>query len=402
MLVPHAPAEWSTDPECALVVRLLKSQSLLNEIAGSQLSEMALQTTLRKQYPDDLVRAAVALVELRRRAAAKFTRADRMWLERQGLEQATSEPVARHKAQRFRGHVWDLCCGIGGDTIALAEHCEEVVAIDRAPAATLRTVLNAQVYGVGDRVRPVCASVEAVWQDVAGQLVHIDPDRRPGSGGRAMKIEDYVPSLDVLRTLQQTARGGAIKLGPASNFGGKFPDVEIELVSLHGECKEATVWFGELAGAGPFRATALPSGETLAGHPLEVAAEVRPLERYLFDPDPAIVRAGLLDLLAVQLGLSRLDAAEEYLTGPQTVASPFVQAFAVEAELPNNERQIREALRKSSFGELEIKCRHVPINADALRRRLPLPGNEPGVLLFARIGEKTRAVLARRVRGSQE
>jgi hypothetical protein len=390
--------EWSTDAECALAQRLRATPELLAEIAESQRTEMALQGELRRRYPDDLVRAAMSLSELRQRAAAKFSRAAEMWFDRQGLEQSTSEAVARHKAKRFAARVWDLCCGIGGDAIALAERCAEVIVVDHTPAATLRAVWNAEVYGVADRLRPRCTAVESVLTDVDGELVHIDPDRRPGSGGRAMRIEDYAPSLDVLRTFQQTARGGAIKVSPASNFGGKFRDVEIELISLHGECKEATVWFGELAGTAPFRATVLPSGESLAGHPLEVAAPVRPLDRYLFDPDPAVVRAGLVDLLASKLGLSRLDPAEEYLTGPQPIDSPFVQSFAVEAELPNNERQIRDALRKSSFGELEIKCRHVPIEAESLRRRLPLPGHEPGVLLIARLNGRTRAILARRWR----
>jgi hypothetical protein len=396
--------EWSTDPECLLLARLREAPELLTEAAASELPEMALQTELRRRYPDDLVRAALSLVALRKRAECKFSRAAEMWFDRQGLEQSTSEPVARHKAQRFSGRVWDLCCGIGGDALALAERCEEVTAVDQSPAATLRTVWNAEVYGVAENVRPVCATVEKVSGTLgsvpdtgAGQLVHIDPDRRPGTGGRAVRLEDYAPSLAFLRDLQRAARGGAIKLGPASNFGGKFPGCEIELISLHGECKEATVWFGELAGPAPFRATVLPSGETIAGHPLEAAAPVTPLDRYVFDPDPAVVRAGLVDLLATQLGLDRLDPAEEYLTGPEPVSSPFVQAFAVEADLPNNERHLRDVLRKSSFGALEIKCRHVPIDAEALRRRLPRPGREPGVLLFARVEGRTRAILARRV-----
>jgi hypothetical protein len=390
-------AEWSTDADCLLLERLRATPTILDEVAATQLNEMGLQNALRKRYPDDLVRGAISLVELRRRAAVKFSRADQMWFDRQGLEQATSEAVARHKAQRFSSRVWDLCSGIGGDALALAERCEEVVLVDNNPAATLRATWNAEVYGIADRLRPLCCDVETILPELAGQWVHIDPDRRPGTGGRVLKIEDYVPSLDVLNTIRETARGGAIKLSPASNFGGKFPDCEVELISLHGECKEATIWFGELTGTDLFRATVLPSGETLSGHPLAALAPQGPLAAYLFDPDPAVVRAGLVDLLAVRLGLSRLDPAEEYLTGPEPVISPFVQTFAVVADLPNNDKQIRQALRDSPFGELEIKCRHVPIDAAALRRKLPLPGHEPGVLLYARLNGRTRAVLAKRM-----
>jgi len=185
-------------------------------------------------------------------------------------------------------------------------------------------------------------------------------------------------------------------LSPAGNFADKFPGAEYELVSLAGECKEATVWFGELAGEVSWRATVLPAGETLAGEPLVIRTDVRPLGGTLYDPDPAVVRAGLVDLLAEQLELGRLDDAEEYLTSDRLVESPFVRSFEVLAELPNNEREIRRYFRKSDFGQVEIKCRHIPIQPEAVRRKLSLTGTEPAVLLFARIAGKARAVVCRR------
>ncbi|MBC8113290.1 MAG: hypothetical protein H7062_02855, partial [Candidatus Saccharimonas sp.] len=68
---------------------------------------------------------------------------------------------------------------------------------------------------------------------------------------------------------------------------------------------------------------------------------------------------------------------------------------------PNNESDLRAWLRTSEFGQLEIKCRHIPIRADVLRRRLPLPGDQPGVLIFARCDGKARAIVARRVKNAE-
>jgi hypothetical protein len=232
-------------------------------------------------------------------------------------------------------------------------------------------------------------------RDLSGHL-HIDPDRRPGSSGRVSRIEDYVPGLEYLRELMSQSQGGAIKVSPASDFGGKFPDVEIELISFHGECKEATVWYGDMARDSLFRATVLPSGESIAGHPLEVAAPMAPLGRYVYDPDPAVVRAGLVDLLADRLGLCRLDSAEEYLTSDRLIRSPFVQGFETLVNLPNNERDLKAWLRTSNVGQLEIKCRHIPVQADALRRRLPLSGHDAAVAIFARLDGKARIIGARR------
>ena len=391
--------------ECEVLRQLRHLPQIFDRLRDTATAEFRIQNQLRREFPDAVVRAALTLRELRIKAVAKFSRAEQMWFDRQGLEQSTSEAVARHKSQRFHGTVRDYCCGIGADAIALAERCE-VIAVDRNPAAVLRTSWNADVYGVSSNVQTVCADVEQL--NSGTELVHIDPDRRVGrarsanrsrwsAGTRALRVEDGVPGLKFLQRLMREFSGGAVKLSPASNFAGKFPGAELELISVAGECKEATVWFGQLATADGWRATVLPAGATLAGDPLAEQAEVGPLANFLYDPDPAVVRAGLVDRLANRTGLWRLDEAEEYLTGELLVESPFVRSFQVLAELPNNTRKIRRYVRDAEFAEVEIKCRHIPIQAEAVRRKLPLQGHRKGVLIFARIAGKARAIVCRRV-----
>src|SRR5262245_5077557 len=60
---------------------------------------------------------------LRQRARRKFDAAERMFFTTTALEQATDSTLARYKAERFpRGKpLADLCCGIGGDLLALAD-----------------------------------------------------------------------------------------------------------------------------------------------------------------------------------------------------------------------------------------------------------------------------------------
>ncbi|MBS0266050.1 MAG: hypothetical protein JSS02_29230 [Planctomycetes bacterium] len=391
-LLPPDEPRWRE--EWDLLHELRHAPELLRIVAESSGNELSRQTQLRREYPDRLVRGAFALGDLRRKAAGKFTRAAEMWFDRQGLEQSTSETVARYKAQRFAGPVFDFCSGIGGDALALAQH-GSVTTVDANPVAGLRALWNAEAYGVADRVSPQCADVTQI--DPGTSLVHIDPDRRAGASQRAVRIEDYVPGLEFLQQLIRTARGGAIKLSPASNFGGKFRDVEVELISLHGECKEATIWFGELRGSASCRATLLPTGESICGEPLDYAAPLSAPLRYVFDPDPAVVRSGLVDAVATQLDLCRLDAAEEYLTGSEIPNSGFVQAFEVLAELSNNPAEIRKYFRSAPYGQLEIKCRHIPIEADSVRRKLQLNGDQAGVLIFARLDGKSRALVCRRV-----
>ncbi len=382
-----------------LLHQLRDRPELLDAATAAGGESLQVQRKMRRDYPAELVRAALTLVELRDKATSKFSAADRMWFDRQGLEQATSEVVAAHKARRFSGTVLDLCCGIGADALALAAAGCDVVAVDRHPATCLRAAWNAEAAAVGKRVQLICGDVEQF--PLSPHWVHIDPDRRATGPARSVRLEDYRPGLEFLQELTQRASGGAIKLSPASNFGGKFPDCEIELVSLHGECKEATVWCGEAAGPKSWRATVLPDGATLTGNDLEVFAEQSPLREFLFDPDPAVVRAGLIDLAACELGLARLDDADEYLTGDRPVQSPWVRGFEVLADLPNNDKEIRRYFRQQDFGQVEIKCRHIPVQAEAVRKKLPLTGSRPAVLIFARVAGKARAVVCRRLPAAQ-
>ena len=201
-----------------------------------------------------------------------------------------------------------------------------------------------------------------------------------------------------MQQLTRTAAGGGIKVSPASNFLQKFPGCEIELISLKGECREATVWFGSLAGEHAFRATALPMGESISADPLSAWTNVVPATaEYIFDPDPAIVRSGLLDVMAEQYSMQRLDAEEEYLTGAECVTSGFVTAFRIEAVLSGNVKDLRQHLRTAPSTHYEVKCRRIPTNADTVRRQLPTVTAAPRVIFFARISGRATIVVAHRV-----
>ncbi|HQD22763.1 MAG TPA: SAM-dependent methyltransferase, partial [Arachnia sp.] len=92
---------------------------------------------LRRSFGADDAAWALGQAVLRRKAAAKFDRADEMLFTRDGLEQATRRAVARWRARRFVDagvtEVWDLGCGIGADAMAFLEAGLRVVAVDADP-----------------------------------------------------------------------------------------------------------------------------------------------------------------------------------------------------------------------------------------------------------------------------
>ena len=390
-------SDFDADEEVSLLQRLRECPEIFAAITDSTAAELSSQRKLRREFDDDLVRAALSVHQARQRAAGLLPYSEKLWLTRVGLEQSTAWEVAAHKAKRFSSspEVSDLCCGIGVDAAAIAES-SNVTAIDTDASMCLRTEWNASVWNRSKNVQTHCGNV--MERDWSGMVVHVDPDRRSGRDRPTKRLELYQPNLEWMQQLTHTALGGGIKISPASNFLQKFPGCEIELISLNGECREATVWFGSLAGEHAFRATALPSGESISADPLSAWTNVVPTAaEYLFDPDPAIVRSGLIDVLAEQHSMQRLDAEEEYLTGSVCVTSGFVTAFRVEAVLSGNLKDLKRHLRADPSTHYEVKCRRIPTNADTIRRQLPTGTATPRVIFFARISGRATIVVARRV-----
>ena len=390
-------AYFYADDESFLLRRLKDCPEIFAAIAASTATELNSQRKLRETFDDDLVRAALSVHDARQRAADLLPHADQLWLTRVGLEQSTAWNVATHKAKRFSqsDSVSDLCCGVGVDAATIAEFAQ-VTAIDTAASMCLRAEWNAAVWNRSGNITTQCADVTDI--DWSGKVVHVDPDRRSGRDRPTKRLELYQPSLEWMQKLTRTAAGGGIKISPASNFLQKFPGCEIELISLRGECREATVWFGSLAGEHTFRATALPTGESISADPLSAWTNVVPAAaEYIFDPDPAIVRSGLIDVMAETHSLQRLDAEEEYLTGAECVTSGFVTAFRIEAVLSGNLKDLKQHLRSDPSTHYEIKCRRIPTNADTVRRQLPTGTATPRVIFFARISGRATCVVTRRV-----
>ncbi len=375
-------------------------QRLLAEVARVAEPLPADITRWRKLAPPHVVAAALRLAASRSRAQAKFSRGERMWLDPVGLEQATGEAVARHKAGRFACPVVvDLCAGIGGDSVALAQGAK-VLAVDSDHGMCRRLAWNAAVYDVADRVLP-CQSRAETFTIPPGAWIHIDPDRRASGKERARHLAGYTPGLESIRRLVRLAPGGAIKLSPASDFSAHFggPGFEIELISLQGECKEATVWFGAAATC-RLRATRLPENVTWTDHDGGMTGFLRipvaPISAFVYDPDPALLRSALLDSFAAAHGLSRIAADIDYLTADRLVNTPFLTPFAVQSVHHLDIKQLRRLVAEQDLGPIEIKMRGLDIAPETLRTQLRPRGAHPATLILAGGMGPAIVILARR------
>ncbi|HEU5127019.1 MAG TPA: methyltransferase domain-containing protein [Glycomyces sp.] len=344
----------------------------------------------------ELAAAALTLADLRRRARAKFgERAGRMYFTRAGLEQATRWPVAARRAARFAARadeVTDLCCGIGTDALAFAEAGLRVEAVDADAATAAVARANAEALGLEVRVRTGDA-----LRAGPGAVVFADPARRSGAG-RSFDPAAYSPPLDALLDRLRGARFAAVKLGPGIKHEWVDREgAEAEWVSVDRDVVEACLWLGEAAAARR-RASVRRDGvwHEMTGSGRE-RAETGPVADYLYEPDGAVIRAGLVAELAGELGArtGREDIA--YLYADELRATPFARAWRVEEVWPLSPKKLRGLLAERRIGRLTIKQRGTGLDPADLRKRLKPQGPNEATLVATRLGERHVAILCHEV-----
>jgi len=348
---------------------------------------LRLGTTLRARYPAELAADGLAQHELRLKARSKFDRALEMYLTRPGLEQASAELVARHRSGRYPsgGQVADLCCGIGGDLIALAGG-RQVLAVDSDALALRIARANSEVYGVTGNVRTVQADVRDVGLDGV-DAVFVDPARRTGQ--RRMRAGDSEPPLAwCVRLAGRIGRVG-IKAAPGLPHERIPAGWELEFIAVGRALKEAVAWSPALAGVSR-RATVLPGGHTLSsgsGRPAE-PVEVRLPGEFLLDPNPAVTRAGLVRELARALGAWQIDRQIAFLSAGTARHTPFARTLRVIDSGPWNSRQLPARLRALDIGAIDIRRRGLAGDVEQVRRRLKVSGSRRATLVMTRVRDQ--------------
>lgn len=348
--------------------------SLLAEAAAIDPTSAADLERLRRHWPGDVAWCAVELAIARRKAAGKFDRAATLMADVPGVEQATSDDVAAHKARRFADagveRVLDLCSGIGGDAMALSR-VAHVAAVDRDPVRAWMTRFNCEGRCAAVAADATRLHVKAML-DSRAWAFHIDPDRRPG-GLRSFRIEDATPGPTFLRRLlmrDQSGCGGAMKLPPGVDFA-ELPEAgagEVEIISRRGRLVQAVLWSGRLQ-RHERSATRFPGAQTLAGTPGAPAAT--PPDAVLFTVDPAAERAELLHVLAERHGLAAAEhPALGLLTGPRPIDDPWLTPFKLIERLPYRIRKLQGWLVAHDAGPIEVKTRGGVVNPDDVQRQL--------------------------------
>lgn len=340
------------------------------------------------------------------------------------MEQCSSEPTARYKAQLVRRLLdgaapspaplfADLTGGVGVDFSLMAQAARgwRTVYVERNPQLCDLARHNLPLLGLGD-AEVVCATADEflaarLQEGVGDCLFYLDPARRDDHGGRTYALADCSPNvlelLDRLAGRQGGRRRVLLKLSPMLDWRKAVGDLgpqtvsEVHIVSVQNECKELLV----LLEPGAPAACAADGGddETRATAPITLccvnddqafrlpstAADCAALPygrpeagQLLMEPNASIMKAGCFGALSQRFRLAPLardshlfvpSAAPDGASGGEGGAFPG-RVFRIGAVTTMGKRELRHALQ--GIDRANIATRNFPLKADELRRRLKL------------------------------
>eukprot|EP00752_Nemacystus_decipiens_P013538 g11996.t1 len=352
---------------------------------------------LRRDYTEKVVSAGLSLVEARAKAVKKFgNRAGALVADVAGIEQASGQAVAAYKAGRIRQQldggtlIADLCCGIGGDSMALAGCGLEVLAVDRDPLRAWMAGSNG-----GRSVRPICADVSTLAID--GLPIHIDPARRSeGTGRRAWRLEDYQPGPEVIDALIKQSPAAAIKLSPGVDVDELPWPGEVEFISDRGRLVQAVLWAGSFA-RDERCATLISEGgvDVLSGTPVSPAYAA--IGQYLYTFDASIERADLIGPLSELVDAPAVHPKLGLLTSDRAIESPWLTGFEFIETLPWRPKKVKQWLKANDGGLVEVKTRGKACDPDVEQRRLRGEGSTVYTVFVLRFDTKVQALITKRI-----
>jgi hypothetical protein len=211
-------------------------------------------------------------------------------------------------------------------------------------------------------------------------------------------LDAISPSWSRVLTFAQDVPATGAKLSPSFPHGSVPRGAEAQWTSWHGEVLECAVWWGPLATT-PGRTAAVCTETSTAvvtaadaddGEARPGLRSVNDVGEWLYEPDRAVIRAGLTGALVAAVDGAELATGVGYVSSADARDVAWARRFRVVEAMPLSTKSLGRWLRDRGHDRVTIKKRGVTVDADVLRRQLRMTGRGKGgseaTLVVTRIG----------------
>ena len=372
-------------------------RELIERYAAMDPSDFVMRFQGRSGMP---ARAIAEQIDCRRRARKKLPELSKhnLLYTKQALEQASGEAAASFKAGLLSGvRIMDMSGGLGIDTVFFARRFSEVVYCERDELLASVAGRNFRELGMSNIVTRTGDSVRelAGWPVDSFDWIYLDPARREREK-RSVALESSSPDVVALHDfLLSRSRNFCVKASPLLEIAvlrEKLPSLSgVVVVSVEGECKEVLLFCGRATARDlpvKVRAVCLGAGR----EPFLVSADedegnaglAKEPGEYLYEPDPAIIKARLTRVVAARFKLCFISPSVDYLTAAHRVGEFPGRSFRIVETVVYKPKTFRKFLEARGIGGASIQRRDFPLSPEAIRRKFRLKESDGTYLFFTR------------------
>ena len=348
---------------------------------------------------------------LRKKAPSWADNDDLLFPAHLSIEQCSSEAAARYKASLLQGQAFaDLTGGLGIDTYFIRQGFGQTDYVEQQDELCDLARHNFEVLK---------ANVE-VWNETAEDYlsrcepkdcIFIDPARRDEHGRKTVSIADCTPDVAALQeSLLEKASTVLVKLSPMLDIVKALEELRhvkaVHVVAVANECKELDVVMERgFEGTTEVVCVNLLTAQPTVRFTLEEERDCRALLaddvlQYLYEPNPAVMKAGCFKLLTERYGVLKLHKNSNLYTSIQKIVGFPGRIFEVEGCAPYN-KKVRQGLL-SGVEKANIAVRNFPLSVAELRKALKIGDGDETYLFATTLRGERRVVVKTKKTASNE
>lgn len=294
------------------------------------------------------------------------------------VEQCSSEAAARYKSGLLSGHsLVDLTGGLGVDCHFLSQRFAQTDYVEREPHLAALAAQNFSV--LGDKIAVHQADCEAFLPTMPPvDAIYLDPARRDVAGRKTVALADCTPNVaDLQELLLEKAQQVLVKLSPMLDIALLQRELQhikqIHVVATGNECKEVLALLErDFVGEPTIFAVNLPDNELfafrLSDEKQAACLWADRLQRYLYEPNAALLKAGAFRSVAVRYNLRKLHINSHLYTSDELLPNFPGRQFEV-VGAASFDKKIGKTLL-ADVAKANLTVRNFPLSVADLRKKL--------------------------------
>ncbi|WP_310991936.1 THUMP-like domain-containing protein [Aequorivita marina] len=342
-------------------------------------------------FPKVAIQELLQQIESRRKIKKKlptwFAASNILFPPKLNLEQTSSETTAQYKANLVDGETLaDITGGFGVDGFFFSEKFSAVHHFEINPTLSQIAQHNFKVL---NKPNVHCSAEDGLSKVLNNKysVIYADPSRRHDSKGKVFFLNDCQPNIpEHISEILENSQLFLLKTSPMLDISVGLQELrnvmEIHVVAVENEVKEL-LWLLKNGTENPLQVKTVNFTksriEQFNFHWNETAETTYSApQKYLYEPNAAILKSGAFHLLSNQLKLNKLHKNTHLYTSETLINFPG-RRFRIEDVVPYTKSEMRAAL---TFKKANITTRNFPETVAKLRKKWKIADGGAVYLFF--------------------